>query len=290
MVGIYCIINKVNNKVYIGESTDVYFRMSTHRRELSKGIHINKHLQAAWNTYGENNFEFRVLEVLPDDCSADLRFTKESEWIDRYGGVNSDATYNLISGYGFGGHSQEVKNKISNTLINRYQNMHHPTKGRCASAKERQQKSVSHKGLNHSEETKRKISQSHKGITHTEEAKRKISQARLGKPSPMKGKHFSAEAREHMRLGQLNKQPPSEETRKKLSEACRRRIYTPVVQSTLSGDVIGVFRSAGEASRITGCSLGGIYSTCQGKQRSSFGYLWKYVTKQEFDELYSQRF
>ena len=39
MIGIYKIENKVNGKVYIGQSIDIETRIKRHFRELRKGIH-----------------------------------------------------------------------------------------------------------------------------------------------------------------------------------------------------------------------------------------------------------
>ena len=59
--GIYMILNKINNKVYIGQSIDIYKRWTGHRKSLRDNIHDNKHLQSSWNKYGEDNFEFIIL-------------------------------------------------------------------------------------------------------------------------------------------------------------------------------------------------------------------------------------
>ena len=43
MIGIYMILNKVNNKVYIGQSKNITKRISRHRCDLRKNIHKNKY-------------------------------------------------------------------------------------------------------------------------------------------------------------------------------------------------------------------------------------------------------
>lgn len=63
--GIYQIINKANGKSYIGQSVNVEERMNEHLRELIKGTHGNKHLQSAFNKYGQESFSFSVLEKCP---------------------------------------------------------------------------------------------------------------------------------------------------------------------------------------------------------------------------------
>lgn len=60
--GIYGIRNIVNGKIYVGQTKDFKHRWREHVRELNHNIHHNKHLQNAWNKYGEENFEFFVIE------------------------------------------------------------------------------------------------------------------------------------------------------------------------------------------------------------------------------------
>jgi len=60
--GIYIIRNLVNNKIYIGSSVNIKRRFSQHKSTLRHNTHRNKHLQNAWNKYGEINFEFVILE------------------------------------------------------------------------------------------------------------------------------------------------------------------------------------------------------------------------------------
>lgn len=65
--GIYRITNKVNGNTYIGKTaTSFGDRWECHRSQLRGGYHDNSHLQRAWNKYGENNFEFSIVEVVND--------------------------------------------------------------------------------------------------------------------------------------------------------------------------------------------------------------------------------
>lgn len=60
--GIYCIKNLINDKIYIGQSTNIKKRWKVHTKELNCNTHCNSYLQKAWNKYGSDNFKFYVLE------------------------------------------------------------------------------------------------------------------------------------------------------------------------------------------------------------------------------------
>lgn len=59
--GIYQILNLINNKCYIGQSVDIKNRIYTHIGSLRSNSHFNKHLQNAFNKYGEENFKINIL-------------------------------------------------------------------------------------------------------------------------------------------------------------------------------------------------------------------------------------
>jgi len=56
---------------------------------LRNGLHINKGLQAEWNTHGESAFRYEVLEKLDDDLAPmawrDLLKDKRKEWLEKLG-------------------------------------------------------------------------------------------------------------------------------------------------------------------------------------------------------------
>lgn len=63
--GIYGIRNKINNKIYVGQTSMRFLkRYHHHVWKLKNNSHDNKHLQNAWNKYGEENFEYIILEVV----------------------------------------------------------------------------------------------------------------------------------------------------------------------------------------------------------------------------------
>lgn len=75
--GIYCVINLKNGKRYIGSSKNIRQRLWSHRAELRHNKHENTHLQSAWNKYGEQNFDYYVMEI----CDEDKLLEREQEYI-----------------------------------------------------------------------------------------------------------------------------------------------------------------------------------------------------------------
>lgn len=76
--GIYCILNKINNKKYIGSAIDLKNRKYQHFKALSTNRHHNKHLQRSYNKYGENSFVFQIIEFVPESKNL---ISKEQFWI-----------------------------------------------------------------------------------------------------------------------------------------------------------------------------------------------------------------
>ena len=67
--GVYIIINKKSGRRYIGSSVNLRARFKAHLKSLGQGKHANRHLQRAWDHYGEDAFQFLMLEVCPpEDC------------------------------------------------------------------------------------------------------------------------------------------------------------------------------------------------------------------------------
>lgn len=92
MAYVYRITNLVNAKSYIGVSIDYVARWKQHKRALKNNRHCNKKLQNAWNKYGENCFEFQIIE----ECSYVECFDKEIKYIALFNSY--DDGYNLTRG------------------------------------------------------------------------------------------------------------------------------------------------------------------------------------------------
>lgn len=81
IVGIYRITNKIDGNSYIGSSKNIVGRISAHKTSLKHHFHYNILLQKAWDEYGENNFEFKIVYEVND--IEDL-LIYEQYYIDKY--------------------------------------------------------------------------------------------------------------------------------------------------------------------------------------------------------------
>lgn len=94
MIGIYRIQNKINGKVYIGQSININKRWKQHIYGLENNRHNNKHLLSSWNKYGKDNFIFEVI-CLCDVLELDQ---KEVYYIEKFKSYDYNFGYNLNLG------------------------------------------------------------------------------------------------------------------------------------------------------------------------------------------------
>lgn len=92
VTGIYKIKNTKNGRVYIGQSKDVQCRFNSHKSELRNNKHYNQHLQYAWKKYGEQAFEFSLIE----ECEERELDEREMFWISELDAISSG--YNITPG------------------------------------------------------------------------------------------------------------------------------------------------------------------------------------------------
>jgi group I intron endonuclease len=89
-MGIYKIINVINNKFYVGSAVNFSRRKARHFSELRHNKHNNRWLQASWNKHGEQAFVFVVVEEVIDKESL---LEVENRWLKEH--VGKDYCYNL---------------------------------------------------------------------------------------------------------------------------------------------------------------------------------------------------
>lgn len=65
--GIYFIVNKVNDKKYIGSALTLNTRRNAHFSALRNNAHYNGKLQGSYIKHGHENFEFRIVARCPKE-------------------------------------------------------------------------------------------------------------------------------------------------------------------------------------------------------------------------------
>ena len=191
MSAIYRILNVANDHFYVGSSVNVRRRRWEHWDSLKKGTHHCEALQAAWAEFGEDAFEFEILEEVANDTQL---LHVEETYLMKYAGTPE--CYNTaVSAHQSPAALPRVRVKISEGLRRKYEDPDYTPRT----------------GKRHSEETKAAISakvqaavaegRSGKFIP-SEETRKRMSQALKGNQN----------ARGHVR---------SEEHRQKLAEAQR---------------------------------------------------------------------
>ena len=134
-MGVYMIKCLINGKVYIGKSNDVKRRWREHKSRLKRNNHENEKLQYDWNKYGEDNFEFKLIENYDNE---EFGIELEKKYINEYKSYDLNFGYNMTLGKGENGWeilTEETKKKLSEAR----------------------------KGIIFSEEHKKKIGESRKG-------------------------------------------------------------------------------------------------------------------------------
>ena len=82
MIGIYMYKNKINGKIYVGQSIDLQQRYNQHKRRAfqKNSSEYNTPLSRAIRKYGWDNFEYLVLQ----ECSKEQLNSYEQYYIEQY--------------------------------------------------------------------------------------------------------------------------------------------------------------------------------------------------------------
>jgi len=177
---IYKIINLTNGKFYIGSTNNAKNRFRTHRRLLNKNTHHCPHLQSAWNKYGEDNFIFKVVELIAD-------FTQlaklEQEWLDEFHGTTQCYNYAKFTDNSNRGIKLQPSHRqaISEALKEHYKTNPHSALGKKHTVESKQLMSLNRSGKEVTKETKEKIRQARLGKKASDETKAKLSAIHKGK-------------------------------------------------------------------------------------------------------------
>lgn len=276
-IGVYRITNLINNNSYVGSSSSsLYKRFSLHREQLRKNKHYNEHLQRAWNKYGEENFEFVVIEFCDnkDDC-----LDRETFYINELLCYIPDLGYN--------------KRRIAESNL-----------GLKLSEEQLDRRKGFGKGRKTSDETKLKQSMSAKGRKFKEESKEKLRNLPANNRNVLMlsldgkiVKQFKNLTETAIFLGNKGLVTLIGKIIKGKLKTCRGytfrykddynyKEFIPIVRGCtkeidkfdMSGNFIKGYLSLLEAEKDIGIigSNSNISACCNGKKKSAYGYKWKY--------------
>ncbi|NLI92692.1 MAG: GIY-YIG nuclease family protein [Peptococcaceae bacterium] len=105
-MGVYCLKNKKNNKVFIGSSLSLHQAYSRLYFILEQGAYMNRELQKDWKEYGADSFVFEILDELkPVDADPQKDYADDVKalmelWLDK------------IQPYGEKGYNKKIISKL----------------------------------------------------------------------------------------------------------------------------------------------------------------------------------
>ena len=281
---VYQATNRANGHRYIGYTARMLnVRKYQHLWAARKGG--GHYFHNAIRRYGEENFVFEVLGEFGDD--EDLAKVYEIEAIAKY-----RPEYNLSYGGEGGTMHESTRKKIGEANSRRVitdeirKNIGDAQRGKKRSAETVEKLRAAGLGRKHSAETVQKMREVC-GHPNSEEARKKMSIARRGRPSPAKGKKWSAEARLRISLARKGRPSPlkgvklTEEHKRKIREGARlnppsREVRSKSVKCLADGLV---FASANEADRFYGLPSGSASRFARGQNNSKQGFRFEYVVK-----------
>lgn len=139
--GVYAIYNCINDKAYVGSSSNLAGRFRSHLSELRKGVHYNEPLQRSWNKHGEENFIFLTLDLCPviDLTDREQWFMDTWNVLDRAFGYNILPNARTVAGYK---HSEATRANMRGRIpsAERIEKFRQMTKTRIFSDEEREQR------------------------------------------------------------------------------------------------------------------------------------------------------
>ena len=259
---IYKIENKINGKIYIGQTTKTFDERyggdirNTH----------NEHLRNSIEICGVENFYI-------DKCVCECETKEELDRVEQfyiyvYNTMDPKHGYNMQSGGSNGKPSEETKQKISESLKGEKNPMYGKNSEDYMTPEaikiKREKLSKANSGEN-----------SYWWGKHlSEETKKKISKANSGENSGMWGKKISEEHKR--KISETHKgKPLSDEHKKKLRK--KHKNSKSIVQLDKEGNFIKEFSYISEASRELNIACQSINACCKGRRKYAGGYMWKYL-------------
>lgn len=243
--GIYCIVNKVNGKRYIGQAVDLNKRWNL---EHKLGRKSNTHLQRAINKYGIQNFEFIVLEYLP--AKKEILINAEQKWLDFYfKNDNGHRLYNICPN--------------AETVLGLKRQPHEGEITRKRSSKKVYQFDLDGKFI--AEYTSAKEAGETTGINATH-----ICHCRVGKRQS---------AGNFLWLSSNNEEIIRDAVKAYAAPIIRSDSISIIMLDKITLEKLQIFTSIREAELFLGIagSNGKLRMVCDGKRKTAYGYKWSYA-------------
>ena len=249
---VYCHVNKINEKRYIGITSQEL----NQRFRNGKGYKSSPHFNYAIKKYGWDSFEHQIL--FSDLSEVDAK-EKEIEMIAIYNTTNPDFGYNITPG-GEG-----------------YSGKDNPWFGRHHTEQSRRKMSEARKGIPKTEEWKKKISESNKGKTFSAETKAKMSKNHAdfsGKKNPMYGRKLSDEV--------IEKMVKASKTKEAISKMKQNKVWysgkdNPNSKKVICIETQKVYDTLNEAATDNGCNPSKVSAVCHGKRNHTNNLHFKFV-------------
>jgi len=278
MVGVYKIINKINGKIYVGQSWHLKNRIKSHFENKKMK---NTHLYQSIKKYGEDNFIVEMIEI--EDPTQEKLDELEIRLIEEYKSTDRKFGYNIREGGSKGRHSNDTKNKMREKQLGKKHSTesirkmsksmmgeNHPNFGKHLSDETKKKISKSNLGKIVSEETKllislktreamknedvlRKISESSKNREYDEEYRNNLSERTKGDRNPFYGKKHSEESLEKM-------------VDKKILH-----------KKVLCVDLGIVYDNSYDAAKKINGHSSNILKVCHGLRKKANGFMWKFI-------------
>jgi len=269
--GIYQIKNLVTNKVYIGSAKNFNERFAKHKRLLKNKKHPNIKLQSSYDKHGVGNFIYEKLELV----EVELLIINEQKWLNNILKANTDSKffknngYNLSKvagstlGYKF---SEESKIKMSNSKLKSNSEYHKFIKEKSINCEKDFYKIENDEMIT----TDLDKSNPFYGKKHSNETKIEMSNQKKGNKNPHFGK------------GPMLGKVMTDSHKNKIGVANsgkNNKKSKPVLQYDLEMNLINEWDSAGIAAKTLKLSVGNLWMCCNGKARTSYGFIWRYKNK-----------
>lgn len=210
--GIYEIVNLVTNHRYIGSTSNFYNRWKAHKSYLRNGKYKTSHFQRAWDKYGEDAFEFRIIVRIPIQS---LLYCEQVFLNEEFGEYNSSP----VAGSPNKGRkcSDEERAAMSVRMIGNKRGLGwHPTE------EQRARMSMSRMGNTYS-----------LGVIQSEETKQKKRIAMMGENHPNWGKKFPPERLLKMSISATGKKQSEETIRKRVESIKKTRLLKQLQQEVI---------------------------------------------------------